>query len=205
GWAPSENREIYTLDELVKAFDIKGLSKSPSIFDIVKLTWMNGEYIKKLDSEKFYEMALPKLKEAIKRDDIDLKKTAGYVQTRIGTFEDIAKLVDFIDKLPEYSTELYVHKKMKTTEEISLKSLTEILPVIENITQWNNENIYNAMLEKIKEMEIKNVQMFWPVRTALSGEPASPCGASELAELLGKEDTIKRIKKGIELLGGQAD
>lgn len=202
GWSPSVNQEIFTIDELIKEFNIKGLSKSPAIFDIEKLTWMNGEYIKKMDKDEFYKWAEPELKAAIKRTDIDLKKVAGYVQTRIGTSKDIAAMVDFIDNLPEYSTDLYVHKKMKTTTEMCLEHLKKVLPVIEGIDEadWNNDTIYGKMVELIQEMGIKNGQMFWPVRTALSGEPTSPCGASELAELLGKDDTINRIKKGIELL-----
>lgn len=202
GWSPSVNQEIFTIDELIKEFSIKGLSKSPAIFDIEKLTWMNGEYIKKMDKDEFYSWAEPELKAAIKRTDIDLKKVAGYVQTRIGTSKDIAPMVDFVDNLPEYSTDLYVHKKMKTTAEICLENLKKVLPVFEEIndSDWNNDTIYSKLVELIKEMGIKNGQMFWPVRTALSGEPTSPCGASELAELLGKEDTINRIKKGIELL-----
>lgn len=202
GWSPSVNQEIFTMDELIKEFSIKGLSKSPAIFDIEKLTWMNGEYIKKMNFEDFYKWAEPELKAAVKRTDIDLKKVAKYVQTRIGTSKDIIAMVDFIDKLPEYSTELYVHKKMKTTEEICLENLKVVLPVIEGIdtADWNNDTIYGRMVDLIKEMGIKNGQMFWPVRTALSGEPTSPCGASELAELLGKEDTIARINKGIEML-----
>lgn len=202
GWSPSVNQEIFTIDELIKEFSIKGLSKSPAIFDIEKLTWMNGEYIKKMDKEDFYNWAEPELKSAIKRTDIDLKKVAEYVQTRIGTSKDIAAMVAFVDNLPEYSTDLYVHKKMKTTTEICLENLKKVLPVLEGIddANWNNNTIYGKLVELIKEMGIKNGQMFWPVRTALSGEPTSPCGASELAELLGKEDTINRIKKGIELL-----
>ena len=202
GWSPAGNQEIFTIDELIKEFDIKGLSKSPAIFDIEKLTWMNGEYIKKMDFDDFYNWVEPELKEAIKRTDIDLKKVAKYVQSRIGTSKDIANMVDFIDNLPEYSTDLYIHKKMKTTEEMCIDNLKAVLPVIEAIdtADWNNDTIYSKMCELIKEMGIKNGQMFWPVRTALSGEPTSPCGASELAELLGKEDTIDRINKGIELL-----
>ncbi len=202
GWSPSVNQEIFTMDELIKIFDIKGLSKSPAIFDIEKLTWMNGEYIKKMDFDEFFSWVEPELKSAITRTDIDLKKVATYVKTRIGTSKDIANMVSFIDNLPEYSTELYIHKKMKTTEEMSLNNLKEILPVLESIEEnnWNNETLYSKMVEKIQSMEIKNGQMLWPVRTALSGEPTSPCGASELAELLGKADTLNRINKGIELL-----
>lgn len=200
GWSPSVNQEIFTLDELIKEFSIKGLSKSPAIFDIVKLTWMNGEYIKKLDFDKFCEMAMPYIKEAVKTEGIDLVKVAGYIQSRIGTFNDIAEMVDFIDELPQYSTELYIHKKMKTTEEICVESLKKAIPVLEQLNDWTNEGIYNALKALIEEMGIKNGQMLWPVRTALSGKPTSPCGASELAELLGKEETLVRLNKGIELL-----
>lgn len=200
GWAPSVNQEIFTLDELIKVFDIKGLSKSPAIFDPVKLTWMNGEYIKKMDFDKFYELAEPKLKAAVKTEGIDLKKLAGYVQTRIGTLDEIADMVDFVDTLPEYDTALYVHKKMKTTEEMCLENLKKAVPVLEELADWTNEGIYNALVALIQEMGIKNGQMLWPVRTALSGKPTSPCGASELAELLGKEESIKRLNKGIEML-----
>lgn len=200
GWSPSINQEIFTMEELIENFSIEGLSKSPAIFDIVKLTWMNGEYIKKMDFDEFYELAEPELKAAIKTEGIDLKKVAGYIQTRIGTLKEIAEKVDFIDTLPEYDTALYVHKKMKTTEEMCLENLKKVLPVLKELKEWNNDSIYNAMLTLVKEMEIKNSQMFWPVRTALSGEPTSPCGASELAELLGKEESIARIEKGIDLL-----
>lgn len=200
GWSPSINQEIFSMDELIANFDIKGLSKSQSIFDIVKLTWMNGEYIKKMDFDKYWELALPELKTAINRTDIDLKKVAGYVQSRIGTFKDIADMVDFIDQLPEYSTELYVHKKMKTTEEMCLEHLQKAIPALEELTEWSNDSIYNVLISLVQELGIKNGQMLWPIRTALSGKPTSPCGASELAELLGKEDSISRLKTGIELL-----
>jgi len=200
GWAPPINQEIFTMDEIIKIFDIKGLSKSPAIFDVVKLTWINGEYIKKLDFNDFYKLALPKLKEAIKRNDVDLNKIAHYVQTRIGTINDINDMVSFVEKLPEYSSQLYIHKKMKTNEENSIESLKKALTALENLKQWDNESIYNTLLDIAKENGVKNGVILWPVRTALSGLPASFCGASELAELLGKEDTLNRIKKGIEIL-----
>jgi glutamyl-tRNA synthetase len=203
GWSPSINQEIFTMEELIEHFDIKGLSKSPAIFDIVKLTWMNGEYIKKLDADEFFKLAEPELKAAVKRNDIDLKKLSAYLQSRIGTLKEIAEKVDFIDKLPEYDTSLYVHKKMKTTEEMCLTNLEKVLPVLESLENWDNDSLYTAMLGVIEELGIKNGQMFWPVRTALSGEPTSPCGASELAELLGKEDSLNRIKKGIEMLSNR--
>lgn len=200
GWAPSNNKEIFSIDELIKEFNLSGLSKSPSIFDIKKLTWMNGEYFKKMNKDKFYEIAFPMLKKCITRNDINLKTISEYIQTRIGTINEIPNFVDFVDNLPEYDNELYTHKKMKTNQEISLESLKRGLPVLEQITDWTNDTIYNSLVDLVKEMGIKNSQMLWPVRTALSGKPTSPCGASELAELLGKNDTLNRIKKGIEKL-----
>ena len=199
GWSPSTNQEIFTLDELIQNFYIKGISKSPAIFDIVKLTWLNGEYIKKMDFDKFFEMAEPVLKSVITKP-CDLKKVAHHIKTRIGTINEIVDMVDFIEKLPEYSTELYVHKKMKTDEAISLEVLKNILPIFESLENWDNDTIYNSMIDLVSKMEVKNGIVLWPVRTALSGKPSSPCGASEMAEIFGKEETLNRIKKGIEKL-----
>lgn len=199
GWSPSDNQEIFTLDELIQKFNIKGLSKSPAIFDIVKLTWVNGEYIKKMDFDKFFEIAEPVLKQAITKP-YNLKKIAEHIKTRIGTINEITSLVDFIEDLPDYSTELYIHKKMKTDEAISLKVLKEIIPIFEALENWDNDSIYNAMMDLVAKMEVKNGIVLWPVRTALSGKPSSPCGASEMAEIFGKEETLKRINKGIQKL-----
>ncbi|MCI8806215.1 MAG: glutamate--tRNA ligase [Clostridiales bacterium] len=200
GWSPSDNKEIFTMDELIQAFDVKGLSKSPSIFDITKLTWMNGEYIKKLNFDKFFEMVYPILKNAVKRDDIDLKILAGYIKTRIGTLNEISDMVDFVNDVKDYDNSLYVHKKMKTTEEISLNSLKKILPVLESMNNFDNDTIYDSLVSLARENELKNGQVLWPLRTALSGQPTSPCGASELAVLLGKEDTLNRVRAAINKL-----
>jgi len=200
GWSPSDNQEFFTLDELIEKFNISGLSKSPSIFDIQKLTWMNSEYIKNMEFEKYFELALPKLKEGVKNENLDLKKIAALLQKRLETLNDIPALVDFFDELPEYSTELYVHKKMKTTEEIALDSLKACLPVLEGIEDWNETVIHDTLMNLVTELGIKNGQLLWPVRTALSGKPTSPGGAMELADILGKEESLKRIEKGIELL-----
>lgn len=200
GFCPSENQEIFTMEELIRCFDIKGLSKSPAIFDIVKLTWMNGEYIKKMDFNDFYDMTHTMFKDAIKREDIDIKKIAGYVQTRLPVLNDIPKFVDFIDDLPEYDCSLYVHKKMKTTEELALSCLEKLLPCLLQITDWTEDTLHQSVMELIAELGVKNGQMLWPLRTALSGKETSPCGATELAALLGKQDTIERLKKGIEML-----
>lgn len=199
GWSPSENREIFSIDELKEVFNIKGISKSPAIFDIVKLKWLNGEYIKKMEFEEFYKIAEPKLLKAITKD-YNLKKIAEYIKSRISTMEEIAEIVDFIENLPDYDEELYVHKKMKTDMETSILVLKDILPMLENLEIWDNENLYNTIIDLATKKEAKNGMILWPIRTALSGKSTSPCGASEMAELFGKEETINRIKKGIEKL-----
>lgn len=200
GWSPSDNTEIFTLQELEQKFDMAGLSKSPSIFDIKKLTWMNSEYLKAMDFDKYYALAEPKLKEALGDTDLDLKKIAALLQKRLETLNDIPAMVQFFKELPEYSTELYTHKKMKTNDEIALSSLEAVLPVLENLNDWNTDSIHDTLMALVPTLGIKNGQLLWPVRTALSGEPTSPGGAMELADILGKEESIRRIKAGIALL-----
>ncbi len=200
GWAPSDNREIFSLEELIEAFDVKGISKSPSKFDVKKLSWLNAEYFKKMDDEVFFEMSKDILKESIKRDDIDLKYISKIVKSRITFLKDIPELVDFIDTAFEYDKDLFLHKKMKTTHENSLVSLEKVLPLLETITDWSHDNLEEQIMGLIKEMEIKNGIMLWPLRTALSCKPTSPCGGFDLLVLLGKEESLKRIKAGIELL-----
>lgn len=200
GWSPSENREIFSIDELIEIFDVKGISKSPAIFDPEKLKWMNGEYIKAQNFDEFYEMAEPVLKEAVKTEGIDLKMAAQMVKTRISTVYDIPALIDFIDELPEYDKSLYNHKKMKTNTENSLDFLKLIIPVLEKAENWDNDSLYALMVNTAKENNLKNGQILWPVRTALSGKPATPCGATELCVLLGKEESLRRLKEGIKLL-----
>jgi len=201
GWSPGDNREFFTLKELEDCFDMKGLSKSPSSFDLNKLTWMNGEYFKKMDEDQFYNMALPVLSESVKKAKVDYRQLAAIVQTRISFLADIAELLDFIDQMPAYSNELYIHKKMKTDEAVSLESLKSALVFMENLAEpWENDSIYEKLMVLVAELGIKNGQMLWPIRTALSGKPSSPCGASELMVVLGKEESIKRVKQAIEQL-----
>ena len=200
GWCPTDNREIFSLPELVEAFDYHHMSKSPAVFDINKLKWMNGEYIKAMDFDKFYERALPILKETIHRD-LDLKKIAGMVKTRIEVFPDIKDLVDFFEAVPEYDSSMYVHKKMKTTEESSLTVLQEILPVLESQEDYSNDALYETLVAFAKEKGYKNGYVLWPIRTALSGKQMTPAGATEILEVLGKEESIKRIQAAIDKLG----
>lgn len=199
GWSPQENREIFTLSELVEAFDYRHLSKSPAVFDYTKLKWMNGEYIKAMDFDAFYEMALPYLQKALTKD-LDFKKIAEMVKTRIEVFPDIVELVDFFQELPEYDTVMYTHKKMKTTEETSLQVLKDLLPILEAQADYSNDALYQILVSYAKEKEYKNGYVLWPVRTAVSGKQMTPAGASEIMEILGKEESLARIKKGILLL-----
>lgn len=200
GWSPSDNTEIFSLKELEEKFDIAGLSKSPSIFDIKKLTWMNGKYIEAMEFETFFELAKPRLQQAMPNTTLDLKKIAILIQKRLETLNDIPRLVDFFDTLPDYATDLYIHKKMKTTEELALSSLKACVPVLENISTWEESEIHDVLMALVKELGIKNGQLLWPVRTALSGEPTSPGGAMELADILGKEESLRRIQVGIDKL-----
>ncbi|MDD5967002.1 MAG: glutamate--tRNA ligase, partial [Blautia sp.] len=202
GWCPTDNREIFSLPELVEAFDYHHMSKSPAVFDINKLKWMNGEYIKAMDFDKFYERALPYLKEVISRE-LDLKKIAEMVKTRIEVFPDIKDLVDFFQEVPEYDSAMYVHKKMKTTEESSLTVLQEILPVLEKQDEYTNDALYETLVTFAKEKGYKNGYVLWPIRTALSGKQMTPAGATEILEVLGKEESVKRIQAAIEKLGGK--
>lgn len=200
GWSPSDNTEIFTLQELEEKFDIGGLSKSPAIFDIKKLTWMNGEYMKAMEFEKFYALAEPKLREALGETQLDGKKIAVLLQKRLETLNDIPALVAFFKELPVYGTELYTHKKMKTDDAIALTSLKAVIPVLQELAEWSETTIHDSLIALVGEMGIKNGQLLWPVRTALSGEPTSPGGAIELADILGKEETLRRLEKGIALL-----
>jgi glutamyl-tRNA synthetase len=199
GWSPENNEEIFSLEELVKAFDYHHMSKSPAVFDYTKLKWMNGEYIKAMDDDSFYEKAEPYLKQVLKKK-LDFKKIASMVKTRIEVFPDICELVDFFEELPEYDVSMYEHKKMKTTRESSLEVLKELLPELEQAEDYSNDALYQLLLAFVEKKGCKNGYVMWPVRTAVSGKQMTPAGATEIMEILGKEETLYRIRKGIELL-----
>lgn len=199
GWSPEDNREIFSLDELIEAFDYHKVNKSPSVFDIQKLKWMNGEYIKAMDNDTFYEIAMPYIKEAIKKD-LDLKKILDMVKTRIEVFPEIGAMVDFFEVLPEYSADMYTHKKMKTNTDNSLEVLKELLPSLEKTDDYSVDGLHELVFEYIGKKGCKNGQALWPLRTAVSGKQMTPAGAFEIMEVIGKDESIKRIKKGIELL-----
>ena len=199
GWCPEDNQEIFSLQELVEKFDYHHMSKSPAVFDIQKLRWMNGEYLKAMDFEKFHEMALPYIKEVVTKD-LDTRKLAAMVKSRIEVFPDIKDHIDFFEELPEYDVNMYVHKKMKTTLESSLQVLTDMLPVLESQEDYSNDALYALLTSYVTEKGVKNGYVMWPLRTAVSGKQMTPGGATELMEVLGREETCARIRTGIEML-----
>ncbi len=199
GWSPEEEREIYSLEELVKIFDYHRINKSPSVFDFTKLKWMNGEYIKAMDFDAFYEMAEPYIKQVIKKD-LDLKKIAEIVKSRIEVFPDIPEMIDFLEEVPEYDIEMYRHKKMKTSPESSLEVLKEVLPIFEAQEDYSNDALFAALKGYVEQKGCKNGYAMWPVRVAVSGKQSTPGGATEIMELIGKEESLKRISAAIEKL-----
>ena len=199
GWSPEDNQEIFTLQELIEKFDYSHISKSPAVFDIVKLGWMNGEYLKAMDNDTFYEMAMPYIKQVITKD-LDLKRILGLIKTRIEVFPEIAQLVDFFEELPDYDIAMYTHKKMKTNSENSLEILKEILPILENHEDYTTDSLHSLIKEFVANKGIKNGQALWPIRTAVSGKQMTPGGAFEIMEILGKEESLRRIKVGIDKL-----
>ncbi len=199
GWSPEDNREIFSLEEMVKEFDYRRMSKSPAVFDMTKLRWMNSEYMKAMDFDKFYEMAEPYIREVIKKD-LDLKKIAAMVKTRIEVFPDIAGHIDFFEQLPEYDAAMYTHKKSKTNSETSLKVLEDVLPILEAQEDFTNDSLYAALSAYVAETGVKTNFVMWPIRTAVSGKQMTPAGATEIMEVLGKEESLARIRSGIEML-----
>jgi glutamyl-tRNA synthetase len=198
GWSPKDNREFFTLDELKQIFSISGLNKSPAIFNIEKLKWMNGEYIRKLPLEKFNELAMPYYKKVIHRDDIDFIKLSKHVQLRTLVLTDIPELVAFIQELPNYDASLFVNQKMKTNIQNSYENLLWLKGILQNINEWKYEVLHKVISEEISNKALKAGQVMWPLRTALSGKESSPGGAIELAEILGKNETLRRINIALE-------
>lgn len=200
GWSPETEQEIYTLEELIQVFDIKRISKSPAIFDIDKLTWMNGMYLRAMSVEDFHKLALPYYEGAIK-SNIDRMAVSKILQQRVEVLTQIPEMVDFFDVLPEYENAMYIHKKMKTTLEIALRSLKESYTALSKHEDWASEEaIHDVLLSLPAQLEMKNGQVLWPVRTAISGKQFTPGGAIEIAHILGKEETLRRIQIGIEKL-----
>lgn len=199
GWNPGINEEIFSLKELVEIFDYHNINKSPAIFDSVKLKWMNGEYIKKLTLNEFHHLATPYYEKALSKH-FDMVKISQLLHTRTEILSDIPELIDFLDSLPEYSIDLYIHKKMKTNYENSLTSLEESYLVIKDLDDFSFHTVKDSITKLIEKLQVKNGIVLWPLRTALSGKKFTPGGAFEIADLIGKEETLKRIEIGIEKL-----
>ena len=199
GWSPEDNEEILSLDQLIEKFDYRKINKSPAVFDMGKLRWMNGEYIKRMDEEEYLKRALPVIEKTVTKV-ADKKALAELAKSRIETFNDIPELLGFFEEVPEYDISLYTHKKMKTTPEISLDVLKKVLPVLENTEDYTNDALYALLVDFAKENGLKNGQVMWPVRTAVSGKAQTPGGATQLMELLGKEESIARIRRAVEKL-----
>jgi len=202
GWSPKGEQEIFTLPEMVEAFDVEGISKSPAIFDVQKLNYINGEYIRRLSLDEFARKAEPWIRQTVKREDVDIQLIAQVLQARCELLSDIPEQVDFIDALPEYDTAMYTHKKMKTNAETSLEALKAVLPVLEGIPEdsFTAGAVHEGLFALIEKLGVKNGYILWPVRVAVSGKQFTPGGGVELCAILGKAKSIARVKKGIEKL-----
>ena len=199
GWSPAGNAEIMTLEELIREFDYTHINKAPAVFDMVKLRWMNSEYLKNMEFDRYYQLALPYIREVIKKE-LDYRRIAELVKTRIETLVDIKEIIDFFEELPDYDIQMYTHKKMKTDTESSLQVLRDILPRFEELEDYSEANIEAAIMAYITEKGIKNGQGLWPVRTAVSGKQSTPGGAYEIMSILGKEESLRRIRIAIDKL-----
>ena len=207
GWSPAgelAEQEIFSKDELVQAFQLSGISKSPAIFDIEKLKHFNSVYLRAMAPERFAEAAAPFIRQAVKTPGIDIAAIAAILQQRTEQLTDIPEKIDFFDALPDYDPELYIHKKSKTDIPGSLETLKKILPVFEELPVWNDEAILGAMTVLAEAEGVKNAKVMWPVRIALAGKAVTPGGAVEIARILGREEALRRIHMGIEKLEGSA-
>ena len=200
GWNPGTDKEIFSLDELKQCFTVERLNKSPAIFDIVKLTWMNGCYIRELSAEKFHELAMPYYEKHLTRK-LNLELLSSVLQPRIETLKDIVSQTDFFENMPEYSLELYINKKMKTDEEVAKKTLALSIEVLKTVDDWKNEVLFEQLKNLAVANELKNGQVLYPLRIALSGKETTSGGATEIAAILGKEETLNRIEKALQKLG----
>ena len=201
GWSPRGEREFYTLRELEECFDLEGLSKSPSIFDTVKLNWFNAEYIRKLDPEKYLELAAPWLNKTLAPERFDYHRLGELLQSRTEVFNQLPGMVEFLAKMPEFENDLYVNKKQKTTLDVARQALAFVKPVLESIENWTEAEIHDRVMEAIPASGMKNGQVLWPLRIAISGQLSTPGGAFEIAYLLGREETLKRLSASMEKLG----
>ncbi|MBE5769100.1 MAG: glutamate--tRNA ligase [Clostridiales bacterium] len=200
GWNPGDDREFFTMDELVEAFSIERLSKSPGIFDVDKLTWFNTEYIRQLPAEKYLELVTPWFDKVLAGKNIDYARLAQLMQTRTEVFNRVPDMVRFLGELPAYEIDLFTNKKSKTNPEVSKAALEMLRPVIANIPEWTEVCIHDVLMAAIAEAGMKNATALWPLRIAISGQASTPGGAIEIAWLLGREETLRRMDDAISRL-----
>ena len=200
GWSPRGEQEIFSMDELIDIFDLAGISKSPAIFDIDKLRYFNSEYIRAMSPEAFAKVAEPYIRRSVKNPAYDAAAIAALLQQRTEVLTDIPEKVDFFDELPEYDTELFVHKKSKSDKDSSKDVLEKIVPIFEALPAWDDEHIMGAMVGLAEAMEAKNAKVMWPVRIAAAGKAVTPGGAVEICRILGKDETLRRLNVAIEKL-----
>jgi glutamyl-tRNA synthetase len=203
GWAPKgdlSEQEFFSLPELVRAFDITGISKSPAIFDIAKLDYFNATYLRAMEPAEFAEAAEPYIRRAVKNPSLDASEIAGLLQARCEKLTEIPGKVDFFDALPDYGAELYTNKKSKTDSAVSLQMLEKVTPVLEAVSDWTPETIHDTLIGFAAELGVKNATLMWPVRIAVSGRLVTPGGAVELCHILGKQETLRRLRVGMDKL-----
>ena len=200
GWSPRGEREFFTLKELEQVFDLEGLSKSPSIFDIAKLNWFNAEYIRQLTPEKYLEYAAPWLEKTLDPAKFDFKRLGELLQPRTEVFNQLPEMVKFLAEMPKYDTELFFNKKQKSSVETAKVALEKLIPVLEGISDWTEAGIHDAVMAFVPETGMKTGQLLWPMRISISGQMSTPGGAFEIAYLLGRDETLRRMREGLARL-----
>ena len=206
GWAPPSNQEKFSLAELEELFDVKGISKSPATFDYNKLTWFNGEYLRDMSLEEFTERCRPYFDMVFENKDYDATVLASILQPRLTKLTQIPEMIDFLVNFnKQYDPQLFVHKKMKTTLEGSRDTLMRLFPLLEEMTDWNKDDLHDLLIKTAKDWGIKNGQLMWPTRIAISGLGVTPGGAVEILYLLGKDETLLRLGHSISLLSDFID
>ena len=200
GWCPKDNREIFTLDELCEVFDVGGISKSPSVFDYDKLEWFNGEYIKAMTDEQFAAAAAPYFDQALGDKPLDRVKLAAILKQRTTKLTDIPEKIDFFRELPAYDKELYVNKKSKTNLENAPVMLQAVYDTLSALPAWESTAIHDALIGLAEERGVKNGTVMWPARISVAGKTVTPGGAIEILDILGREESLRRMRLGLEML-----
>ena len=203
GWCPKDNREVFTLPELVENFSIDGVSKSPAVFDYDKLAWFNGEYLRAMPQEEFIRRAMPYFREVFPEGERDWNVLASILQPRVTKLTEIPGMISFLKELPEYPVDFFSNKKSKTNPENSAEMLREAVPVLEALSGWSMDEIHDALMDLAKRLEVKNGTLLWPVRIAAAGQVVTPGGAFEILRLLGREESLRRLNLGLEKLSGK--